>query len=116
MARLRTPIAALLAASFALASPALAQNVAGSISGTVTAEGTPVETTAAERSALLSSKQLELVAVRSRDVVALLKVLPGVTASQDYTETEALGSGFGTRVPNIQGARESWSSFTVDGV
>jgi hypothetical protein len=83
---------------------------------TVTAEGTPVETATAERSALLSSKQLEMVAVRSRDVVALLKVLPGVTASQDYTETEALGSGFGTRVPNIQGARESWSSFTVDGM
>jgi len=91
----------------------------GALSETVTVEakGANVETGSAERSALLSSKQLEMVAVRSRDVMALLKVLPGVTTNQNvYTETEALGGGFGTRIPNIQGARESWSTVTVDGI
>jgi hypothetical protein len=83
---------------------------------TVTAEGARVETDSSERAALISAKQLEMVAVRSRDITAMLKVLPGVTASNAYTEQESLGGSFGSRVPNIQGARESFSTITVDGL
>jgi hypothetical protein len=84
---------------------------------TVTAEGTPVETSTSERSALLSAKQIEMVAVKSRDIMALLKVLPGVTINPNtYTEPDALGAGFGSRIPNIQGTRESYSTITVDGI
>src|SRR5690349_15828730 len=52
----------------------------GAVSETVTtvAEGTPVQTESVEHSALVTSKQLELVSQRGRDVVSLLKILPGV--------------------------------------
>jgi hypothetical protein len=83
---------------------------------TVTAEGTTIDTGSYERSALISSRQMELVAVRSRDITAMLKVLPGVTASEAYTEQESLGGSFGSRIPNIGGARESFSTVTVDGL
>ncbi|HET7746449.1 MAG TPA: TonB-dependent receptor, partial [Vicinamibacteria bacterium] len=83
---------------------------------TVASEGTAVELGAAERSSLLSAKQLELLAVRGRDVMSMLKVLPGVTASEAFTEQDSLGGSFGSRVPNIQGARESFSTITVDGL
>lgn len=92
---------------------------AGELSETITVEakGAAVETTTSARSALISSTQMELVAVRSRDVVALLKVLPGVSANPaTYTESESLGGGFGTRAPNFQGQREGWATFTVDGI
>ena len=53
----------------------------GEMSETVTtvAEGTPVQTESTEHSALLSSKQLELISQRGRDVTTLLKILPGVS-------------------------------------
>src|SRR5262247_3082155 len=52
----------------------------GELSETVTtvAEGTPVQTESTEHSALISSKQLELISQRGRDVTSLLKILPGV--------------------------------------
>jgi hypothetical protein len=83
---------------------------------TVTAEGTLVETGSSERSSLLTPEQMANVAVRGRDVIAMLKVLPGVSASDAYTEQESLGGSFGTRVPNIGGGRESFSTITVDGL
>lgn len=80
---------------------------------TVTAEGTQVQTDSSEHSALLSAKQLELVSVRGRDVVSLLRVLPGVSFRG---ESETLGQGFGTTTPNIQGTRNTWNTMTVDGL
>jgi hypothetical protein len=90
----------------------------GSVTETVTvaAQGTAVETRSSERSAVLTPDQMAMVAVRGRDVTALLKVLPGVTASEAFTEQESLGGSFGSRVPNIGGARESFSTITVDGL
>jgi hypothetical protein len=95
---------------FKLATGAVTETV------TVTARGTPVDTGSYERSALISARQMEMVAVRSRDITAMLKVLPGVSASESYTEQESLGGSFGSRVPNIGGARESFSTITVDGL
>jgi len=83
---------------------------------TVEAKGTQVETGSSERSALLSADQMAMVAVKGRDVTALLKVLPGVTASEAFTEQDSLGGSFGSRMPNIGGARESFSTVTVDGL
>ena len=87
----------------------------GEISETVTtvAEGTSVQTESSEHTALLTSKQLEMVAIRGRDVVSMLRILPGVSQNVD---TEFLGGNFGTSTPNIQGNRATWSSVQVDGL
>jgi hypothetical protein len=87
----------------------------GELSETVTtvAEGTPVQTESTEHSALISSKQLELVSIRGRDVTALLRILPGVSFQG---QSESAGSGFGSGVPNIQGGRNTWNMLNVDGV
>lgn len=87
----------------------------GELSETVTtvAEGTPVQTESTEHSALISSKQLELISQRGRDVTSLLKILPGVSYGG---ESETAGSNFGSGIPNIQGGRNTWNTFNVDGV
>jgi outer membrane receptor protein involved in Fe transport len=87
----------------------------GELSETVTtvAEGTQVQTESVEHSALVTSKQLELISQRGRDVTSLLKILPGVTYGG---ESETAGSGFGSGVPNVQGGRNTWSTLNVDGV
>ena len=87
----------------------------GSLSETVTltAQGTIVQTASSDRSALITSNQLEMVADRGRDVVSLLRILPGVAYS---TPTDAPGGNFGTTTPNINGNRATWNTMTVDGV
>ena len=87
----------------------------GGIAETVTtvAEGSFVQTTSSERSALLTSTQIEMVAVRGRDVMSLLRVLPGVAYGAD---SEAPGGSFGTTTPNIGGIRNTWNTVTVDGL
>src|SRR5215510_11115864 len=103
-----------LTANERLAVGELAMKV-GELSETVTtvAEGTPVQTESTEHSALLSSKQLELISQRGRDVTTLLKILPGVSYGG---ESESLGGGFGSGIPNIQGGRNTWNTLNVDGV
>jgi hypothetical protein len=87
----------------------------GSFSETVTAtsQGSIVQTLSSDRSALITSTQIEQVADRGRDVVSLLRVLPGVAYQ---TPTDAPGGNFGTTTPNINGNRASWNTMTVDGV
>jgi hypothetical protein len=80
---------------------------------TTTAEGSFVQTTSSDRSAILTSTQIEMVAVRGRDVVSLLRVLPGVAYQ---AESEAPGGSFGTTTPNISGARATLNTVTVDGL
>jgi hypothetical protein len=80
---------------------------------TLTAQGTFVQTASSERSALITSNQIENVADRGRDVVSLLRILPGVAYS---TPTDAPGGNFGTTTPNINGNRATWNTMTVDGV
>lgn len=103
-----------LTASEHLAVGELAMKV-GELSEVVTtvAEGTPVQTESTEHSALLSSKQLELISQRGRDVTTLLKILPGVAYGG---ESETAGSGFGSGIPQIQGGRNTQNTFNVDGV
>ena len=80
---------------------------------TLTAQGSIVQTASSDRSALITSNQIEMVADRGRDVVSLLRVLPGVAYQ---TPSEAPGGNFGTTTPNINGTRATWNTMTVDGV
>ncbi len=80
---------------------------------TVAAQGVSVQTSSSENSALISSKQLEQISIRGRDVVSMLRILPGVSQTVD---TEFLGGSFGTGTPNMGGARSNWNSLQVDGL
>ena len=46
---------------------------------TVTAQGMAVQTSSTDHSALLSASQLDMIAIRGRDVVSMLRILPGVS-------------------------------------
>jgi hypothetical protein len=87
----------------------------GAVSESVTieAQAVTVQTSSTEHSALIGTRQLEQVSIRGRDVVSMLRILPGVS---QQTDTEFLGGSFGTQSPNIQGTRSNWNSLQVDGV
>lgn len=93
----------------------------GQVSETVqiTAEGSLVKTASSENSALLSATQLDLTQAKGRDVVSLLRVLPGVSYQAGQTggtfDSDSLGGTFGTFTPNISGTRSRWNTFTLDG-
>ncbi len=80
---------------------------------TVAAQAVTVQTSSTEHSALIGARQLEQISIRGRDVVSMLRILPGVSQTVD---TEFLGGSFGTQSPNIQGTRSNWNSLQVDGV
>ena len=80
---------------------------------TTTAETTLVQTTSSVRSAMLTDTQLQTLAVRGRDVISMLRVLPGVSLT---AQSEAVGGSLGTTTPNIGGGRNTWNTVTVDGV
>jgi hypothetical protein len=103
-----------LAASEQLALGQL-QLTVGSVTESVTtvAEGAVVETESAANSALLTATQIEQISLKGRDVVDLLRLVPGVAYGDDI---DSLGSGFGTSTPNIGGTRNSFNTFSVDGV
>ena len=79
----------------------------------VEAQGALVQSTSSEHSALLTATQVSMIQVRGRDVISLLKLLPGVQYTGD---PEAPGGAYGTSMPNIQGTRAQWNSFSVDGL
>ncbi len=77
---------------------------------TVNAEATPVQTQSAERSAVLGSKEIATLMAPGRDVLALVRVLPGVV--NDGEGASQLGTeGPGT----IDGVRQNYNSVSVDG-
>ncbi len=80
---------------------------------TVTAQGASVQSESAEKSALLTTTQLETISTKGRDVVSYLRVLPGVSYQVD---ADSVGGNFGTTTPNISGVRNGNNSFTIDGV
>ena len=87
----------------------------GTLSETVivASSGTPVETTNSDYSGLLTSNQISQMQTRGRDVMSLLKLLPGVRPDADI---DAMGDSFGSNVPNINGMRRAWNQVTVDGL
>ena len=80
---------------------------------TVAASGTQVNTEESQHSGLITSKQIEQIAVKGRDVTTLMRLVPGVR----YEDTvDSLGESFGTLVPNVGGQRRDWNTVMVDGV
>ncbi|MBI1895547.1 MAG: carboxypeptidase regulatory-like domain-containing protein [Acidobacteria bacterium] len=92
---------------------------------TVRSTGETLGTENAQTSALLTPQQLGRIVVRGRDVINLVKLLPGVSQGAfrdgaEQTETERgtgndLGGQFGTFTPNISGTRSYWNTVTLDG-
>lgn len=78
----------------------------------VAATNVTVQTASSENSELLSSQQLSHLVARGRDLVSMLRVLPGVSQG---SESDALGGTFGTTTPNIGGTRNRMNTFSLDG-
>ena len=91
----------------------------------VTAQGEAVNTENADAVGSLSDIQVSDLAVKGRDVMQLLRVLPGVTtltvvpwgeiSDTDPAGTGANGGQFGSFTPAVGGARLFWNTVTVDG-
>jgi hypothetical protein len=87
----------------------------GTLGETVVVEavGTHVNTEETQHSGLITSKQIEQIQVKARDVTTLMRLMPGVR----YEETaESLGESFGTLVPHVGGQRRDWNTIMIDGV
>src|SRR5687767_8937495 len=92
---------------------------------TVAAETSQIQTETIQTSARLNPDQLSRMVVRGRDVMNLVKLLPGVSqgAMRDGAlagETDTglgndLGGLYGTFTPNISGTRSYWNTVTLDG-
>ena len=79
---------------------------------TVTAQGATVQTVSAEKSAAITSSQIDQLLVRGRSVTALLGLLPGVVDPQEGNiDTPTATSNF-----NVNGSRNNTNNFTMDGV
>src|SRR5713226_5139174 len=76
----------------------------------VSAQGAVVQTTSQERSAVLDSKQMAQLMTKSRDFIALLRVLPGVVYG---AENDVIGPSTG---PTIQGVRNTMNTYSIDGL
>jgi hypothetical protein len=79
----------------------------------VAASGTSIETKNSDYSGLLTAKQISQIQTKGRDVVNLLRLLPGVHYENDI---DAMGDSFGSQIPNIAGQRRTWNQVTVDGL
>ncbi len=79
----------------------------------VQAQGATVQTGNSENGAILDSKQLQMVSIRGRDPISMLRILPGVTQGFD---NEFAGGFFGTNVPNFQGLNNNTTTIMADGV
>jgi hypothetical protein len=79
----------------------------------VVAQGTQVETRNSDYTGLLTSDQISQIQTKGRDVVSLLRLLPGVRYEDDI---EAMGESFGSQVPQVGGQRRHWNQITVDGL
>jgi hypothetical protein len=92
---------------------------------TVSGETSQVLTESVQTSASITNQQLTRMVVRGRDVMNLVKLMPGVSqgAIRDGTqrsETDVglgndLGGNYGTFTPNISGTRSYWNTVTLDG-
>jgi hypothetical protein len=75
----------------------------------VVAAATPVQTTSQERSAVLTTDQMDKLMSRGRDFLTLLRVLPGVVQGSDPQTIGRTGMSY------IQGMRQSYGNVTIDG-
>jgi Carboxypeptidase regulatory-like domain/TonB-dependent Receptor Plug Domain len=87
----------------------------GSVGETVTvaADAVHVETNSAELSADITTQQLGSLTTRGREVVSLLRTIPGVAYQADQ---DSAGGTYGTSTPSIRGASANMNILSVDGV
>jgi hypothetical protein len=87
----------------------------GSVGETVTvaADAVHVETNSAELSADITTQQLGSLTARGREVVSLLRTIPGVAYQADQ---DSAGGTYGTSTPSIRGASANMNILSVDGV
>jgi len=79
----------------------------------VTAEAAQVQVDSSEHSAELTTSQLSSLTARGREVVSMLRTIPGVQYQADQDST---GGSYGTGTPNIAGAMSGTNILAVDGV
>jgi hypothetical protein len=92
---------------------------------TVEATAPPINTESADAAPALSTEQVASIPVAGRDVMNLLRVLPGVgsmamvpwgeISQNDPAGPASNGGQFGSFTPNVGGARLFWNTVTVDG-
>src|SRR5882672_1461111 len=87
----------------------------GAVTDTITVEAKSamVQTDSAEHSAAITSVQLDTLTARGRDVVSMLRTIPGV---QYQADNDSVGNSFGTGTPNIGGSNATMNVLAVDGV
>jgi hypothetical protein len=79
----------------------------------VQAHGASVQTDSSENSAELSNNQVSNLTARGREVVSLLRTIPGVGYQADQ---DSAGGSYGTSTPTIAGASSNSNTLAVDGV
>ncbi len=77
---------------------------------TVTAQGATVQTASSERSGLVTSQQVDSIALKGRNIASMLQLLPGVIDRGDY---ESLSRNTDIIV---QGGRKDTNSVVLDGM
>ncbi len=93
---------------------------------TISAESSPINRESADIAPELSQTQLQNIPVVGRDVMALLRVLPGIGTiptnfAGELTQNNPTGSGasnggqYGSFTPNVGGFRLFWNTVMVDG-
>lgn len=93
---------------------------------TITQQGEAINIESADTTGLITDKQMDSLATRGRDVMNLLRVLPGVNtipmgqggesrAGDVYSSTESLGGNVGSFTPTASGARLDWNAVIVNG-
>jgi len=82
---------------------------------TVAAQGAVVQTTTGEQSVLLTTDRMATMMVRGRDVVSLLKILPGVSWQADQ-EANGGTQGTGPKTTATAGAPANFSQLNLDGL
>src|SRR5439155_10139068 len=88
---------------------------AGNVNETVivNSSGATVELETSDLTARLTADQIDLISTKGRDITSLLRLIPGTTNEDDV---ESYGSGFGTDLPFISGARGRSTVPTIDGL
>jgi len=87
----------------------------GALSEVVVVEdsGSKVNVEDTQHSGLISSTQIDQIQSKGRDVMNLLRALPGVRYMDDL---DAAGDSFGSEIPHVGGLRQEWNRYTVDGL
>src|SRR5258708_28983956 len=80
---------------------------------TISAQAAHVETDTAESSAEITNSQIANLTARGRDVVSMLRTIPGVAYQADQ---DSAGGSYGTGSPSIRGASNNMNILSVDGL